>query len=411
MTGKRIVVIGSGVAGLTAALELTRFGFQVDIIEKEAFAGGHAIRLACKATDRCVNCGACIVHEKLAQAAADPRIRILTGSGIEKISKSPNFEIRLTQQAEYIDAAKCTNCGHCLAQCPQDDAIVQGYSANHSPFYVLNPETCRYMADQSCTRCRDACPEGAIRLDSEPTRLTLGADAVIWAGGFSLFNPHHKPYGYGVFKNVITNLELEAIMRREGRAIRPSDGGTARSIAYIQCVGSRDAKLNHLWCSKYCCGSAFRMINLIQAREPQTEASVFYIDIQTFGRDFETFYHRMQKDVRMIRAIPGDIFQAEGGSLKVTFVDNGTHEAIEEIFDLVVLSAGMQPREENLELANQLQLTADGSGFAAHADKAGDDEAINGVFVAGAAAGPMSIAESIASAGSAVLKTIKYLNA
>ncbi|MEE4262279.1 MAG: FAD-dependent oxidoreductase [Desulfobacteraceae bacterium] len=345
MRGRTVAVIGAGVAGLTAALELTRFGFHVDIIEKAAFAGGHAIRFACKATDRCVSCGACIVHEKLAQAIAQPAVRILTGSRIEKISKSQSFEIKLTQKAQ----------------------------------------------------------------DSEPTPLSLAAEAVIWATGFSVFNPQNKPYGYGVFKNVITNLELEDIVRGEGRVTRPSDRRVPRSLAFIQCVGSRDAKLNHLWCSKFCCGSALRMANLIRDREPQTQVSFFYIDLQTFGRDFEAFYRQVRENVRMIRAIPGDIFQTEDGSLKVTFVNNDTHETVEERFDLVVLSAGMQPCKENRGLAAQLNLGTEDSGFVEHA--AGDGKGLPGVFVAGAADGPMTIAESIASAGSAVLKTIKYLNA
>ena len=345
MRGRTIAVIGGGVAGLTSALELTRFGFHVDIIEKAAFAGGHAIRFACKATDRCVSCGACLVHQKLAQALAEPGVRILTGCRIEKISKSQNFEIKLTQKAEY----------------------------------------------------------------SEPTQLSLEADAVIWATGFSVFDPQNKRYGYGVFKNVITNLELEDMVRVEGRATRPLDRSVARSLAFIQCVGSRDARLNHLWCSKFCCGSALRMANLIRAREPQTQVSFFYIDLQTFGRNFETFFRQVQDKVRMIRAIPGDIFQTEDGFLKVTFVNNDTHETVEELFDLVVLSAGMQPCKENLELAAQLNLAAEDSGFIEHAE--GDDKGLHGVFVAGAVAGPMTIAESIASAGSAVLKTVKYLNA
>jgi heterodisulfide reductase subunit A len=409
MMDKTVAVIGGGVAGLKAALELSRLGFQVDVIEKADFAGGHAIQFACKATDQCVKCGACMAEALLAQAVADPGIRLLTGSRIEKISKSLAYEIQLTQKAVYIDARKCTLCGVCLKQCPEDLAITRGVSKSQSPFLVIHAENCRYLADQSCTRCRDECPEQAITLDAEPTRLSLVADAVIWATGFSLFNPRTKPYGYGIFKNVVTNLELEGIVRRTGRATRPSDGRTARSLAFIQCVGSRDAKLNHLWCSKFCCGSALRMANLIRAREPEAAISFFYIDVQTFGRDFEGFYGQVQESVRMIRAIPGDIFQAEDGGLKVTFVDNETHASVEEIFDLVVLAAGMQPCRDNLEISGQLDLKMADSGFTASGE---DDNGQfdKGVFTVGTVAGPMSIAESIASAGEAVLKTLKYLS-
>jgi len=410
MMDKTIAVIGGGVAGLSAALELVRFGIHVDVIEKADFPGGHAIQFACKATGQCVKCGACIVEEKLAQAIKDHRIRILTGSRIEKISKSECYTIRLNQKAVYIDARKCTACGVCFERCPEDGAIIRAVSKSHSPFFAINEEICSYIADQSCTRCRDACPERAITLDSGSTRTSLEAHAVILATGFSPFNPRNKPYGYGVFKNVVTNLELESIVRREGRAARPSDGKSARSVAFIQCVGSRDAKLNHLWCSKFCCGSALRLAKLIGAREPQTEISFFYIDVQTFGRDFEPFYRQVQEEVRMIRAIPGDIFQTKDGLLKVTFVNNDTHETVEEIFDLVVLSVGLQPCKENLELTGQLKLKVRDSGFVTHFEEDGKT-VNNGVFAAGAVAGPMSIAESIASAGEAALKTLRYLGA
>ena len=203
-------------------------------------------------------------------------------------------------------------------------------------------------------------------------------------------------------------MELEDILRREGRFLRPSDGQPARKMAFIQCVGSRDARLNHLWCSKICCGSALRMAGLINARQPKSEISFFYIDVQTFGRDFVPFYRRVQEEVRMIRAIPGDIFETPDGQLRVTYIDGETHETIEEIFDCVVLSVGLQPCEENLKVAKQLNLKVGDSGFLIPSEIA-DEASNNGVFSAGAVGGPMSIAESIASAGETSLKILKHM--
>jgi heterodisulfide reductase subunit A len=408
MTNKTVMVIGSGVAGLSAALELAQSGISVEIIEKSDFAGGHAIRLACKATDKCVKCGACVVEEKLDRTVRNSGIRILTGSRIESISKNERYAIGLNQKPKYINAQKCTACGVCLHQCPQEGAIIQGVSRNHSPFFSINEKECLYLADQSCRRCQEACPEKAIALDARADRVVCEADAIVLATGFATFNPKDKPYGYGVFKNVVTNVELEDILRREGQAIRPSDGQPARKIAFIQCVGSRDAKLNHLWCSKICCGSALRMAGLINARQPESEISFFYIDVQTFGRDFVPFYRQVQEEVRMIRAIPGDIFETPEGQLRVTYITAETHETIEEIFDCVVLSVGLQPCKENLELARQLNLKWADSGFVLPSEtngKASD----TGVFSAGTVGGPMSIAESIASAGETSLKILKYL--
>jgi heterodisulfide reductase subunit A len=407
MTQRTVAIVGSGVAGLSAALKLAAYDIRVDVIEKSDFAGGHAIQFACKATDQCVKCGACMVEEKLAQAVQDPRIRILTGSRIKKISKAAHFTIDLNQKAEYINAGNCTACGVCLEQCPQDGAIIRGVSKSQAPFYGLDEAKCRYLADKSCTRCQDACPEKAITLDASAAATSVKADAVILATGFSLFDPKSKPYGYGIFPNVVTNMELESIVRRQGQAQKASDGKPAQSVAFIQCVGSRDAKLNHLWCSRTCCGAALRMAKLIKTRRPETDICFFYIDVQNFGRDFQPFYDQVQKDVHMIRAIPGDIFQTEDGRLKMTFVDNETHQTVQEIFDLVVLSVGLQPRAENMEIITQLKLKIDNDGFLIPSNVDGST-GIDGVFVAGTAAGPMSIAESIASAGEAAFQAITY---
>jgi heterodisulfide reductase subunit A len=408
MKDKTVTVIGSGVAGLSAALALAKFELSVDIIEKSDFAGGHAIRFACKATAECVKCGACIVEEKLGQAVQDPRIRILTGSRIENISKKERYVICLNQKPAYINAQKCSACGICLQQCPQEGAIIRGVSRNQSPFFAINEKECLYLTDQSCRRCQEVCPEKAIALDASADQVTTEADAVVLATGFALFDPQNKPYGYGVFKNVVTSMELEDMMRREGQIARPSDGKPAQKIAFIQCVGSRDAKLDHLWCSKICCGSALRMAGLIKARQPESEICFFYIDTQTFGKDFGPFYQRIQEEVRMIRAIPGDIFETPQGQLRVYYAAHETHETLEEIFDCVVLSIGLQPCKENLDIAGQLNLKRGGSDFINSKDIEGQSSN-NGVFSAGTVGGPMSIAESIASAGEATLKILKYL--
>jgi len=198
------------------------------------------------------------------------------------------------------------------------------------------------------------------------------------------------------------------MLKRYGDAKKPSDNKLPQKIAFIQCVGSRDAKLNHLWCSKVCCGSALRMARMIKERQPETEITFFYMDVQTFGKDFEQFYREAQEDIQMIRAIPGDFFEMDDQRLKVTFVNNPTHETMEEIFDLVVLSVGITPCEDIGTLSRMFETGPDEFGFL----KTGDKEisvSKNGVFTAGTVQGPMSIPEAIAGAGSAVWKIIKFL--
>ncbi len=404
MTDKNILIIGGGMAGLSAALELARLNIAVDLVEKGDFPGGHAIRFACKATDRCVKCGACAAEEKLRDALQHPNIRLLAGSHIQKVIKNGRFSAVIQKKAAYIDPQKCSGCAICFEKCPSG-AILRGFSKSHSPFYALCEEKCLYVKDKSCGLCQEACPESAIDLEASGELLHCEADAVIAATGFTAFNPESKPYGYKIFRNVITNLELELMLRLESRAIRPSDNTEPKKIAFIQCVGSRDAKLGHLWCSKVCCGSALRMARLIKMRQPESEITFFYMDVQTFGKDFQQFYEVIQKEIRMIRAIPGDIFKVGNDCLRVIFLNPATHETWEDIFDLAVLSVGITPSDETKSLAELLHIETDDSGFFSKSLSQ------NGIFTAGTARGPMSIAETIADAGNTVYETVKYLAA
>jgi heterodisulfide reductase subunit A2 len=410
MTDKNVLIVGGGVAGLSAAVELADLNIRVELIEKSNFLGGRAIGYACKAVrNTCIKCGACMVEEKLQRAVSHPNINLSTVSQVQGILKNSRFSASIRREPLYIDPEKCTNCGMCSNRCPVNGAIIQGFSANNHPFYGINIEKCLYFKDRSCTICFDECPEAAIDLDKKPSDYTIEADAVLIAAGFQPFNPKDKPYGYGRFKNVVTGLELENILKRSGKVTKPSDNILPHKMAFIQCVGSRDAKLNHLWCSNVCCGSALRMARLIKERQPETEITFFYIDVQTFGRDFEQFYREVQEDVRMIRAIPADIYETDDQGLKVNFVNHPLHETRIEIFDLVVLSVGITPCKDTEALSVMFKIDPDRFGFL----KGGGKEmpvSNNGVFTAGAIQGPMSIPESISAAGRAVWNIVKYMS-
>ncbi len=405
MADHTVLIIGAGVAGLSTALDLARFNIDVKLVEKDDFPGGHAIRFACKAADKCVKCGACLAEEKLKSALEHIHIEILSGSRIRQVRKTDRFLSTIVTKPIYINPEKCSACGICLAQCPCPGAIVRGSSGNHNPFFALAEDRCRYLKDKSCTRCRDICPEGAITLDQKKNESTLAADALVVATGFQTFDPTNKPYGYGIFENVITNQELEQMLRRKNGVKRPSDDSTPNRIAFIQCVGSRDFKLKHPWCSKICCASALRMAGLIKAHRPKTEITFFYIDVQTFGKDFEADYKNLRNDIRMVRSIPGDIFIADQGSLRVAFADPVTRSPAEDVFDLVVLSVGMEPNPDTNRIAELLNLDLKDTGFIDPAEQS----LVAGIFSAGTVTGPMNISETIANAGRTAWQVLKYL--
>jgi len=409
MGNKNVLIIGGGTAGLSAAVDLVNLDINVDLVEKSDFLGGHAIEYTCKATrNTCVKCSACMVEEKLNDTILHPKIKIWTGSRVQEVSKNGRFTAKIHCKPKYIAPDKCTNCRICFDKCPVDDALLHGSSKNNIPFYAVNEEKCLYFKDKSCGICRDECPEKAIDLDKEELEHSIEADAVLVAAGFHPFNPEDKPYGYNRFDNVVTSLDLERMLKQVGRVKRPSDDTIPERIAFIQCVGSRDSKLNHLWCSKICCGSAMRMARLIKDRHPEIDITVFYIDVQTFGKNFEQFYKHAQEELEMIRAIPGDIYEVEEQKLKINFLNNTTHETLEEIFDLVVLSIGITPGKDNGEIAELLHLKLADSGFI----ESGAEETSatnNGIFTAGSVHGAMSIPEAIASAGSAARQIVKHL--
>lgn len=341
---EEVLIIGGGVAGLSAALGLSQLGIRSVLVEKKAGLGGYAAQYACKATTACVKCGACVVMEKISRAVADPNIEVLTGSRVERMSRARGFE-----------------------------ALIDGAAG-----------------------------------DGPPASRTRTAAAVILACGFKPFDPESKPYGYKRFANVVTNLDLERMLRAHSVPLRPSDGAAPARMAFVQCVGSRDASLGHLWCSRVCCASALRMARLIKMRRPATELTFFYIDIQSFGERFQDFYDEIRRDFRMIRALPGDVFQAPDESLTVVYYDSQGRQSHEEPFDLLVLSVGITPAGDAEELAGMAGLPIGPAGFVSSA-AAGRPQPAAGVFAAGTVCGPMSIAEAVAAGDSAAQAAAAYL--
>jgi heterodisulfide reductase subunit A len=353
MPDHRVLVIGGGIAGLTAAKSLAVLGARVDLVERRAVLGGHAAQFACKATDRCVKCGACLVTEAVASVVSDPRITVYPLSRVEGLRRtSRRF----------------------------DFAIERG---------------------QATASGGDPWPESR---QGSNLPMAACADAVVLAAGFEVFDPQDTAYGHGIYPNVVTNLELERRLRESGGLNRPSDGAAPRRVAFIQCVGSRDAHRGHLWCSQFCCAAALRAALRIKAQRPETEITIFYIDIQSFGRDFESFYRQCRQTLRFVRAIPIEAFEVQSAGIRLSYTESARHSAQEEVFDLVVLSTGMAPAGGLADIAGRLatdQVPTAG-GFAAGSPEIG-------IFAAGAVRGPMGIADSIADARRAAAGVMAFL--
>ncbi len=406
---KHVAVIGAGVAGLTAADLLADWGARVSLIEKSPFLGGHAIQLTCKATDACVKCGACVAEEKLRRAARHTRVAIFTGTTIQAVADQPPYALRYQVHSPLVNADRCNGCGICLQKCPAPGAILLGRAPRVGSYAAIRRDLCRYFDAAACTLCQDTCPLEAIHLSDTGPSGTVQADAVLLTTGFTPFNPSGKPYGYGLYPNVITSLDAERLLREHILFKRPSDGRVAKRVAFIQCVGSRDARLGHTWCSKICCGSSLRMARLIQSRQPDVEISFFYIDVQTFGKDFPIVYQQMRERITMVRAIPGEIRATASDELTVIHFDPQTGASQEIPFDVVVLSIGLLPSPDNQGLAQLFGLSLNEQGGLPMSSR--HHQAVPmGIFTAGSAVGPMTIAESVGSAEQTVFQLIRYLD-
>ena len=384
------MVIGGGIAGLSAARELSRNDIQVELVEKADFLGGHAIQYACKATDTCQQCGACTVESVLKDVVRDPNIRVHLASLVEQVSGSPRYKIKLSRVAVTDKADTFKNCQNGYDKNPVQCAAIKGYSRHNAKYRTadgqLNPEICQ-TADR------------------------LEVDAIVWATGFVPFDPNEKStYRYDDLANVISGMDLERIQRSSGFFLRPSDGKPPQEVAFIQCVGSRDERLGHLWCSQVCCPYALRLAMDIKHQNPDANITIFYMDIQNTGNNFTTFYQQCRNDLNFVRTIPIDMYQTDGDRIRTRYMSETDGKPVEAEFDLVILSVGIMPGTDNAALADMLHTGLTTDGFAASTDKlnvtATDRK---GIFLAGTVQGPKSIADSMTHAGHAASEVIKYL--
>ena len=386
---KKVMVIGGGIAGLTAAWELAAAGVEVALVEKAPFLGGHAIQYACKATDTCQQCGACGVEKMLANVVGCERIQVHLAAEVASVSGDGPFKVALRASgAAASTGAKACQDGYDDA--PQACAQGRGYSAHNAVFY---------QADGGFDPQRVA-PAGETTVD-----------AIVLATGFTPFNPDEKPtYRHHELANVVTGLELERSKRIFGDVRRPSDGQLPARMAFIQCVGSRDERLGHLWCSQVCCPYALRSALATKHKHPEMDVTVFYMDIQNTTNSFGAFYDQCRTSLRFVRTIPVDMYEAADGAVRTRYMTEDDGAPVDDTFDLVVLSVGIMPGADNPALSETLGIDLNGDGFFVRPDLLNTSiTGRQGLFVAGTAGGPMTIAGAMAHAGQSAAAVLQYL--
>jgi len=417
---KATLIIGAGIAGISAALDLANAGFKVHLVEKEPSIGGKMSRW--DKTFPTLDCSSCILTPRMAEVGAHPNIEILTLSQVEKVEGFVgNFEVTVRQKPRHVDVKKCTCCDDCTKVCPIDvpsefDANLTYRRAIYIPFaqavpsaYLLDMKNCLGVDTIRCGKCRDKCEPGAINYDDHEKVIKLEVGTIIVATGFEVFDATKKEeYGYGEYPNVVNLAEVERMLSAagptQGHVVRPSDLREPRRIVYIQCVGSRDERTNR-YCSRVCCMTAIKQARMIRDKTG-AEIFLFYIDLRTFGKGYEEFYESTAAaGVTFIRGRVGEILQDDPTqNLTVRGEDTllGKPMQLDNV-DLVVLSTGVVPPASAKDLARILNLSQSSDGFLleAHPKLRPVDSFNDGVFVAGMAQGPKDIPDTVAQAKAA----------
>lgn len=417
------LIVGGGIAGGEAALNLANNGFKVLIVEKDLSIGGKMILLS--KVFPTLDCAACITTPKVSEISRHPGITIFTGSKVDQIIKKGEnqFEAKVTKKPRYVNVEDCTGCQLCEETCPvnvpdQYQYNLVGRKAAFIPFSIASPRVAAIDIENCtlCGACEKACPTNCIDFTQETEEYLIQSKSVILATGFKLFDPTMMPrYGFGLFKNVITSMQMErqlAPTRPYNTILRPSDGKMPDNIAYVLCTGSRDDSVGNPICSQICCMYSIKQAQLIMGALPMADVTIYYINIRSFGKGFNEFYEQAKgMGVEFVKGKIGKISENENGNLSVRYEDINQGKVQEAEHDMVILSVGVLANQDTASFFPEENLKLDPYKFVHQEDILASPAktSIEGVFVAGTASGPMDIPDSILSAGAASSETISYL--
>ena len=436
---KRALVIGGGIAGITAALDIADAGFPVDIVEKKTTVGGKMAML--DKTFPTLDCASCIVTPKMTEVSQNPNIRILSYSEVCGVKGYiGNFQIDIKRHPRYVDETKCTGCGACIEACP-NKKVPNEFNLNlntrkaiNIPFaqavpkvasidegYCLHMKGLKNGKDNVCGFCEKACAAGAINFNQKEEIITEKYGAIIVATGYNPIDlKKFDEYAYSQSPDVVSSLEFERLCNASGptngHLLRPSDGKEPKNIVFVQCVGSRcsaDSSKGHEYCSKVCCMYTAKHAILTRDHYPDTNCYVFYIDVRTPGKNFDEFYRRAveQYGVHYIKGQVGKVTPLSDGTLDVQGSDLILNKQVHIKADMVVLAASIEADKSARPLATMLTTSMDNNDFflESHAKLRPVESPTAGIFLAGCCQGPKDIPETVAQSSGAAAKAICLL--
>lgn len=422
---KRALVIGGGIAGITAAVDIANAGYEVILVEKKHSIGGKMLQLS--ETFPTLDCAQCTLTPKTVEAGRHPKIKLMVYSQLEEVKGYiGNFDIKIRKKASYVDWAKCTGCGLCQEKCPtKTESEFDRGIGERKAIYTLSPqavpnkpiidkESCRFFREGKCRVCEKVCPVGAINYEMKDEVIEEKVGAIIVATGFDVMDVEKIPeYGYGVYPDVIDGLQFERLNSASGptggEIRRPSDGKVPKEVVFIKCVGSRDPEKGIPYCSRICCMYLGKHARLYKHKVPDGQAYLFYMDIRSFGKGYEEFIQQSMEeaDLLYIRGRVARIMQ-EGDKLVIWGADTLSGRKVEIKADMVVLATAAVPSNGAKELANVLRTATDEYGFfsEAHIKLKPVESMTGGIYLAGCAQAPKDIPDTVAQAGAAAAKVL-----